>query len=173
MKMLVFLFPLYLFALNSCHHYENVYQALEARGFNGKPVLFCQLRIGETVKGIREDPQNLLEILKRSKIDGKVSPIPIYTIYLENGSSWPWEKITIIPINWVMDLLNIWATEWLFSIAQIYRTFAKKRLSEALPLFINSGLTRRCSQRRPVLFPCVKMISFPKLLATLTLGRRG
>ena len=95
MKMLVFLFPLYLFALNSCHHYENVYQALEARGFNGKPVLFCQLRIGETVKGIREDPQNLLEILKRSKIVGKISPIPIYTIYLENGSSWPWEKITI------------------------------------------------------------------------------
>ena len=95
MKMLVFLFPLYLFALNSCHHYENVYQVLEARGFNGKPVMFCQLRIGETVKGIREDPQNLLEILKRSKIVGKVSPIPIYTIYLENGSSWPWEKITI------------------------------------------------------------------------------
>jgi hypothetical protein len=94
MKMLVFLFPLYLFALTSRHHYENVYQVLDARGFNGKGILFCQLRIGETVKGIRQDPQNLLETLKRSKIVGKISPIPIYTIYLENGS-WPWEKITI------------------------------------------------------------------------------
>jgi hypothetical protein len=53
------------------------------------------VRIGTTVKAIPQKPQDLLETLKRSNIVRKISPIPVYTIYLENGSSWPWEKIAI------------------------------------------------------------------------------
>src|ERR1700719_2021165 len=95
MKMRVFLLFVSLLLLTSCHHYENVYQVLEARGFNEKVIFGGQVRIGTTVKAIPQKPQDLLETLKRSNIVRKISPIPVYTIYLENGSSWPWEKIAI------------------------------------------------------------------------------
>jgi hypothetical protein len=95
MKMRVFLLLLYLSVLTSCHHYENVYQVLASRGFGGRGFLVCQLREGNVVKNINKDELNLLETLKRSKIVGKTSPVPLYTISFENGSSWPWEKITI------------------------------------------------------------------------------
>lgn len=95
MKMRVVLLSLYLLALTGCRHYETVYQLLASTGFDGKHYLACQLRVGKVIKNISEDQLMLLDTLKRSKIVGKITPVPIYTIYFETGGFWSYQTIRI------------------------------------------------------------------------------
>ena len=85
MKLPVSLLPLCLLAVTSCRHYDNVYQLLEADGFNGKGYLGCGIRKGNVVNNVNGDKLMLLETLKRSKIVGKIAVFPTYTLYFDIG----------------------------------------------------------------------------------------
>lgn len=105
MKMCVVLLSLYLLALTGCDHlwrvyyenvyYENAYQVLASTGFDGKHDLACSLRVGKVTKNISQDEINLLETLERSRIVGKIAPVPIYTIYFHTGGFWSYQTIRI------------------------------------------------------------------------------
>jgi hypothetical protein len=57
----VFLLPLYLLAVTSCRHYDNVYELLAANGFSGKDYLICQIRKDNVLKNVNDDELMLLE----------------------------------------------------------------------------------------------------------------
>jgi hypothetical protein len=73
--------------------YPNSYEYLKAKGFGAAS--FAQVRRGETVKNINAQLPSLLNVLRDSEMISKRPVEPSFTIYLQSGSSWASQTVSI------------------------------------------------------------------------------
>lgn len=84
---------IYLLGCQSNMTFVTGYEYLESKGFTQS--LFAQIRHGDIVKNNNEQLPEILHALHDSEIVPKRPVTPTYTIYLETGSSFPSQKVSI------------------------------------------------------------------------------